>query len=314
MKAKWIIVVFCSLTFLAVVAGVVVSGHQFKTLPAGQAAVEHFQVNGIVRGLEADGQTILIQHNDIPGFMPSMTMPFSLRGTNGARVFAAGDRVRFELTVTRHDSWISRIEKLNIASTPSTLIVTRPEEKQLEPGDTVPDFALTDQDGKLFHLADFRRKAVLVTFVYTRCPLPNYCPLMSRNFSAIQDQLTKEFAGRFHLLSVSFDPDYDTPRVMKSYARVFTEDESSWTFASGSKQQIVSVASEFGLVYLPEAGSFTHDLRTALIGPDGKLIHIWRSNVWTPAEVEYRVAEVLRQKSPLVVASDKRKSPNPQNN
>jgi len=180
------------------------------------------------------------------------------------------------------------------------------EKNRLEPGDVVPNFTLTDQDGKPFDLAELHGKAVLVTFIYTRCALPNYCPLMSKNFSTLQEQLTKAFPGRFHLVSISFDADYDTPHVMKSYAQAFTKDESSWTFASGNKQRILSVASQFGLVYLPEAGSFTHDLRTALIGPDGKLIHVWRSNVWTPDEVESRVTEVLRLKSELAAASDKR--------
>lgn len=307
MKTKWTIAVFCLFTLIAVVAGVIVSRHQFHRPPVAKT-VQHFEVKGVVRGVESDGQTILIQHEDIPGFMPSMTMPFALHGTNASQGFAAGDPVRFELTVTKDDSWISRIEKVRTVNLMSVGFATAPEEKQLEPGDVVPDITLTNQDAKPFRLADFRGKAVLVTFIYTRCPLPNYCPLMSKNFSNLQEQLTKDFAGRFHLVSISFDSEYDTPRVMKSYAQVFTKDESSWTFASGSKQQILSVASQFGLVYLPEAGAFTHDLRTALIGPDGKLIHIWRSNVWTPGEVENRVAEVLQQKRVIAIASGKSNS------
>ena len=276
-------------------------------------AAQHFEVKGVVREIEPDGQTVLIQHEDIPGFMPAMTMPFSLRGTNVSHGFAAGDQVRFELTVTKEDSWISRVEKLRAINVSAGYFGVS-DENRLKPGDTVPDFTLTDQDGKAIHLTDFRGKAVLVTFIYSRCPLPNYCPLMSKNFSKLQQQLTKEFAGRFHLVSISFDSEYDTPKVMKSYAEVFTKDETSWTFASGGKQQILSVASEFGLVYLPEAGSFTHDLRTALIGPDGKLIHVWRSNVWTPDEVESRIAEVLQDKSILAAAHGKGNSADQRNN
>ena len=313
MKTKWIVTTFCSITLMAVTAGAIISRHQFGKSSVAQAG-QHFEVKGVVRGVEADGQTILIQHDDIPGFMPAMTMPFSLRGTNASQGFAAGDRVRFDLVVTKDDSWISRIEKLRTLNISRDALAIAPEENRLGPGDLVPDFALTDQNGKAFHLADFRGQAVLVTFIYTRCALPNYCPLMSKNFSTLQEQLTKEFAGRFHLVSISFDSEYDTPQVMKSYAQAFTKDETSWTFASGNKQQIVSVASQFGLVYLPEAGSFTHDLRTALVGPEGKLICVWRSNVWTPNEVENRVAEILQQKSVLAAASDKRNSPEQRNN
>ena len=312
MKTKWIISAFCLFTLSVVAAGVLVSRHQCKNPPVENAA-KHFEAKGIVREIEPDGQTILIQHDDIPGFMPAMTMPFSLRGTNVSHGFGAGDQVRFELIVTKEDSWISRIEKLRTINV-SAGYFGPSDENRLDPGDTVPDFTLTDQDGRAFHLADFRGKAVLVTFIYSRCPLPNYCPLMSKNFSTLQQRLTKEFAGRFHLLSISFDSEYDTPRVMKSYAEVFTKDETSWTFASGNNREILSVASQFGLVYLPEAGSFSHDLRTALVGPDGKLIHVWRSNVWTPDEVESRVAELLQQKPVLATASNKRDSADQRNN
>ena len=134
---------------------------------------------------------------------------------------------------------------------------------------------------------------MLLTFVYTRCPLPNYCPLMSRNFASLQGRLGKEFAGRFHLITVSFDPEHDTTEVLKTYAQAFTRDETTWTFGFGTTQQVQQLAAEFGLVYFPEAGTFTHDLRTALIAPDGRLVHVWRSNVWTPYEVHRRVKEIF---------------------
>jgi protein SCO1/2 len=296
MNTKWIIATFCLFAFLVITTGVVVSQHEFQASPVPRAT-QHFHVIGIVRGVESNGQTMLVQHEDIPGFMPSMTMPFSLHGTNALRGFAAGDRIRFELTVTKDDSWISQIEKFGTESEPLAHTERQFGENPLEPGEMTPDFALTDQNGKAFHLATFRGKAVLVTFIYTRCPLPNYCPLMTRNFSVLQENLTKEFAGRFHLISISFDPEHDTPEVMKSYAGLFTKDDNSWTFASGNKEQITTVASQFGLVYLPEAGAFTHDLRTALIAPNGRLMHIWRSNVWTPDEIQQRVAEVLHEGS-----------------
>jgi protein SCO1 len=311
MKTKWIIAAFCLLTLLAVLAGVVLSQWESKPLVAAQTT-QHFQVRGVVRGSEDNGRTILIQHEDIPGFMPAMTMPFSLHGTN-ANGFASGDRVRFELMVTKDDSWISRIEKLEVVNV-APVTQAPSGENRVEPGNLVPDFELTDQNGRSFHLTDFRGQGVLVTFIYTRCPLPNYCPLMSKNFSVLQEKLAKQFGGQFHLISISFDSDYDTPQVMKIYAKAFTKDESSWTFASGSKHQILSVASEFDLVYLPEAGAFTHDLRTALIAPDGRLVHIWRSNAWTTEEVENRIAEVLRQKPILAASTEKQASAARQNN
>jgi protein SCO1 len=311
MKTKWTLIGFCLFTVMVTTAAFIII--QQKAPPALAGGRQDFQVNGVVRNLESDGKTVVIEHEDIPDFMPSMTMPFSVKDPGLLRGLQSGDPVHFELVVTKDDSWIARIEKrtgpagetaggeVGTNSAPAAAA----EPREIEPGQTVPDFALIDENGKPIHLRDYRGQAVLLTFVYTRCPLPNYCPLMSKNFELLQERLGKALAGRFHLITISFDPGYDTPEVLKRYAAAFTQDESTWTFATGTTAQVDQAASQFGLVYLPEAGSFTHDLRTALISPDGRLIHVWRSNVWTPYEVQRWVAEALQprqQWSPLVSA------------
>ena len=164
----------------------------------------------------------------------------------------------------------------------------------MEIGARVPDCALSDQNGKSIHLHDYRGQVVLVTFIYTRCPLPNYCPLMSKNFASLQERLSKEFPGKFHLVTISFDPVFDTPKVMKDYTARYNHDEKTWSFACGTAEQIDYVAKLFGLLYRPEGGVITHDLRTALISPEGRLAHVWRSNVWIPFEVGRMVRETMQ--------------------
>jgi protein SCO1 len=298
MNAKTTIIGFCLFAGLIIAAALVVIHH--RPAATSTQAEQTFHVNGVVRSVETDGQTVLIEHEDIPGFMPSMTMPFTVKDPALVRGLKSGDRVRFTLLVTKDDSWITQLECRGESSHPSAVLSSSTstnrvaaEVPELQPGQAVPNFTLTDQNGQACRLQDYRGQAVLLTFVYTRCPLPNFCPLMSKNFADLQERLAKEFAGRFHLLTVSFDPEHDTPEVLKHYAEAFTQDERTWTFATGTASEIQRVASEFGLIYLPESGTFTHDLRTALIAPDGRLVHIWRSNVWTPYEVQRRVGEVL---------------------
>lgn len=298
MKLKLIISSLCGLTALGVIAAVALHWRLGATPSCAPIPphVRELEVMGQIRALESDGKTVVIAHEEIPDFMPAMTMPFEVKDPRLLRGLAPGDRVRFSLAVTRDNSWISRIEKLGSATNPMEQAANVPpasEAPRLHPGDAVPDFTLIDQRGRPWRLRDFRGQAVLMTFIYTRCPLPNFCPLMSKNFAALQEQLGRDLKGRFHLLSVSFDSEHDTPAVLRQYASVFSHDESTWSFACGTPAQVEFVTGLFGLVHLPEGGAITHDLRTALIGPDGKLVHVWRSNVWTPEEVASWVRELL---------------------
>lgn len=131
-----------------------------------------------------------------------------------------------------------------------------------------------------------------MTFIYTRCPLPNFCPLLAKKFTELQERLSKEFPGKFHLLSVTIDPQYDTPQVLKGYSSIHTSDPSTWTYATGTPEQVATIAGLFGLTYSEKnPGLIDHDLRTALIAPDGRLLHIWKSNFWTPYEIRNRIAD-----------------------
>jgi protein SCO1/2 len=267
--------------------------HIAKARTTTATSLRTFQVSGRVREITPATKTVTVAHEEIPGYMPAMTMPLQVRDASLLNGLLVGDEVHFELSVTEVDSWISHLEKVGngfatLSSDPARNAAGMAE---VQKDETVPDFALKDENGKLVRLSDFRGKAVVLTFIYTRCPLPNFCPLTSKNFHALQDRLSKAFPGKCHLLSVSIDPKFDTPEVLKGYAALYQADSQAWTFATGTEEQINAVASLFGLVHEQESGLISHNLRTALISADGRLVHLWKSNVWTPYEVHRRIEE-----------------------
>ena len=295
MKPKLLLAVLCCFTICAMLGGLVLS--RKSQGPRTHARV--FQVRGEIRALELADKTIRIAHDEIPGYMPAMTMPLAVKDLSLLKNLSAGDSVAFELSVTDNDSWISRITKIEpegpakVAAASSDSTATADTSGELRKGELVPDFDLVDQNGKSLRLSNFHGKMVVLTFIYTRCPLPNFCPLMSKNFESLQQRLQKAFPGKFQLLSVSIDPRFDRPEVLKDYATRYNADEKSWSFATGSEDQINFVASLFGLVHEPESGLIPHNLRTALISPDGHLLHLWKSNVWTPFEVQRMIGDEL---------------------
>lgn len=270
------------------------------------AGTRTFQVHGQIRALSPQENTIRIAHDEIPHYMPAMTMSLPVKDPGLLKNLTAGDEVQFELVVTLDDSWVSHIEKLTAAAgnqagaTPSSSLAQL-ESECLQTGELVPDFKVTDQDGKAIHLKDFRGKAVLLTFIYTRCPLPNFCPLMSKNFAELEQRLSKEFPNQFHLLSISMDPDFDKPEVLKDYAARYGASAGDWSFGAADPESLNFVAGLMGLYFEKQGGMISHDLRTALIGPDGRLAQVWKSNVWTPYEVQRSVRELLAKDSKIAL-------------
>jgi protein SCO1/2 len=296
MKPKILLPLICLLTLVAVLAAIAL-GRRIQSASSSAASVRTFQVHGQIRGLEPENKTIRIAHEEIPDYMPAMTMPLKVKDAALLRSLAIGDSVQFELAVTVDDSWISHMEKISSAGpvTQKKFAATLEELEagSVHPGEVVPDFELTNQDGRPIHLSEFRGQAVVMTFIYTRCPLPNFCPLMSKNFADLQQRLSKEFPGKFQLLSITMDPEFDQPGVLKDYAARYGANPKNWSFATGDAAAIHFVTELMGLYFERENGLISHDLRTALIGPDGRLIHVWKSNVWTPYEVQRRLRETL---------------------
>jgi len=261
--------------------------------PRRSANEKRYELKGKVVAVDKTGRTATISHQDIAGYMPAMTMPFKIKNHADLEMLAPGDEVTGTLVVDDISSWVE-ISTISEGGSPLSPTAAVPGEPK--PGDEVPDFALTNQDGKRIHLAQYRGQTLALTFIYTRCPQPDQCTLMSSNFAMIDRELQKqpEVYQKTHLLSISFDPDYDTPKVLRSYGASHTEryaDEvfQHWEFATGSSDEVKGIAQFFGMRYYHDTESgqdqVIHSLRTAVISPEGKLVKLYRGNEWKPEEV-----------------------------
>jgi protein SCO1 len=262
--------------------------------PAASVNARRFDLKGKVISVDKAERRVTLQHEEIHGFMEAMTMPFAVRKVDdwALDVLKPGQQVMATLVVDGGLSWIENIVITQESASDSGGAEKASAAREAQPGEAVPDFSLINQDGKKISLAQYRGRALLLTFIYTRCPLPDYCPLMSNNFAAIDKELKKNqrLYDRTHLLSISFDTEYDTPKVLKSYGGAYTENYtaekfSHWEFASGTAEEVRRVAEFFGLRYYKESKEIVHGLRTAIITPDGKVYKVYRGSDWKPEEV-----------------------------
>jgi len=254
---------------------------------------KRYPLKGKVIAVDKTERTATIKHEDIPGYMPGMTMAFKIKSEADLQMLKAGDEITASLVVTDVDSWI---EVTAIVEGSSPLGPTTEVPGEPKPGDEIPDFELINQDGKRVRLSQYKGQAVALTFVYTRCPQPDQCTLMSTNFAAVDKALQSQpdAYAKTHLLTISFDPDYDTPKVMRSYGsshsgRYSDETFQHWEFLTGSSDEIKGIAQFFGLRYFHDTDSgeeqVIHSLRTGIIGPDGKLFKLYRGNEWKPDQI-----------------------------
>src|SRR5512143_995989 len=237
---------------------------------AAPAAGPRYPFKGKVVDVDVANRNVTVAHEDIPGFMPAMTMSFVVLEKDAAllREVSPGDAITATLVVPDSRYWLEDLVVVR-KGTPDPNATPGPRLHEAHAGDAVPDVALVDQDGRRLRLADFHGKALALTFVFTRCPLPDYCPLMMRNFEAVHAVLVKEpaLAARTHLLTVSFDPKHDTPEVLRAFGKPFQKTArpfTDWTLATGSEDAIRALGGALELDYLEESQSFTHNLRTAV--------------------------------------------------
>lgn len=255
-----------------------------------------FDLTGKVVSVDRSQHQVTLAHEEIKGFMDAMTMPFNVKDDRALAVLAPGQTVRATLVVRKDSSWI---EALTISKTEpaenSKVENSTAENPTAKSGDEVPDFSLVNQDNKPIHLSQYRGENLLLTFIYTRCPIPDYCPRTSGNFAAIHNSIVSSPSSglKTHLLTISFDTENDTPQVLREYGARYMHPPvfGEWEFATGSPDEIRNITFYFGLAFRRESGQIVHSLVTALIGPDGRLVHIYAGNQWTPAQI---LAELKR--------------------
>jgi protein SCO1/2 len=255
-----------------------------------QTGGKKYHIRGIVVSSDAKTGAVTVDTNAIPGYMDAMTMQYTLAQPNIATELHPGDTITATLTATADADVLDEIVVVAQARADYKPAVTY---NDLEPGEAVPDFVFRNQSGRMVNLKRWRGQVVLLTFIYTRCPLPNFCVRMSRNFAEIDKALEKEpkLYAKTHLLSVSFDPKYDTPAVLRSYGGAYTgnytkETFAHWDFAAPTEQELPKVLEFFDVGATPEKDhTITHSLSTVLIGPDGKIAKWYPGNEWTPEQV-----------------------------
>lgn len=258
--------------------------------------MRRFQVKGILRAINFADHEVTIEHQEIPDYMPEMTMPFTVKDMAEVQALSVGDALQFEFIVTKGDSWITGIQKVDAAAVRlahSGLAAAAENAERLKEGDPLPDFQLTDDQGRAIKRATFEGKPLVLTFIFTRCPVPNFCPRMSGNFAALVKATANDPKLRdTNLLSVTIDPDYDTPQILTQYAESYRGDAGDrWRFGTGARDQVGKLTAAFAVQVKPENGTLVHGLATALIDRHGKIRKIWRGHAW---EVEEVLAELAK--------------------
>lgn len=262
--------------------------------PSASTNLQTFQVRGVIVELSASGKTVRIRHEEIPDYMPAMTMPFDVRDTNELAGLAAGDAVTFQMKVTETDGWIEQIRKIAGAAAPTNILpagATMRIVREVEPlaeGDLLPDYRFTNQLGRAMSLAELRGNAVAITFIFTRCPFPTFCPLMTSNFKSVHELLSKNSNAptNWQLLEITIDPEFDTPERLSGHAAMLKVDSARWSFLTGTLLDVTALSEQFGLQFTREpGGGISHNLRTVVVDASGRVQKIIPENKWTPQEL-----------------------------
>jgi protein SCO1 len=237
-----------------------------------------FHAQGIVLAVDRPNRMLTISHRAIPGYMEAMAMPLHVDASSDLAPLQPGSRIDFELKVTHTAAIVHHIHLLQTALT--DVAVPKAEDK-IAIGERMPDFTLTDQAGNTVRLSSFQGQVVAIDFIYTRCPLPDVCPRLSANFARLQ----KRFAGKLVLLSITLDPQHDTPQILAEYAARWRADSHTWLFLTGSEDDIRKVAGHFGVVFWAEEGAITHTSSTAIVDRTGKLTALVEGSSFTSQQL-----------------------------
>jgi protein SCO1/2 len=253
-----------------------------------------FDLHGQVQSIEPARKMLTVKHGDIKDFMPAMTMPYEVRDPKLLDGLTPGDLIDATLVVVSNGAYLSAIKKVGQAP-----LEKPPAEapnpsassgfELLKPGEAVPDSPFVDQSGRARRFSAFKGDTVVMTFIYTKCPLPTFCPLMDRHFATLQSSLQSDPAlKKVHLVTVSFDPIDDTPAVLRAHAKQLDADLARWTFLTGNRDDIDHFAARFGVSIsraMNDPRDITHNLRTAIVDPDGRLVKVYTGNDWTPNQI-----------------------------
>jgi protein SCO1 len=276
--------------------------------------VKFYLVRGMVKKIEAEEKSVSIQHEEIPKFMPAMTMPFKVKDLKELEGIQPGDSIWFRLWVAPDESWIDKIKKEQKPQAQAVQPPAVPEReavrvaRDVEPlsvGDLLPDYRFTNELGQAISLHQFRGQALAFTFIFTRCPLPEFCPRMSRNFQEVYQKLTAraDAPTNWHLLSISFDPHFDTPTVLRTFAQAYQYDPKRWNFISGAMIDIDAITDQFNLTIVKRGNEWDHKVRTVVVDANGHIQKIIYGNEWKPDDLVEEIVKAARVEPPATEPS-----------
>ena len=271
---------------------------------APEASILEFHTKGLVKGVD-EGGVLTVEHEEMPGYMAAMTMPFEVKDKNDIEGINVGDEITFKYTVTSEDSWIDNIKLLRSSSYDSKGVK---KNKPAPPGagnnyftigDTIEDFNFLSHKNETTKLSDFRGKVLVITFIYTRCPVPNFCPRLSLRFKSALDILSGDTLNQsaYHFLSITFDPEHDTPEMLTQYATSYkSNDHKNWTFLTPGAAESDEFARKVGVVVTRDEKnnlSWDHNLRTLIIDRSGKIKTILVGNLWSAEDLVNEVKSLF---------------------
>lgn len=252
-------------------------------------AMKEYEVIGQIQSLDTTALQVVVKHEDIKNFMPAMTMPYTVKDASLLDGKQPGDLVRATLLVGDTEAYLSTLTKTGTAPLVAPIDVVATDGAILQPGDVVPDQTLIDQDGRARQISSLRGHRVALTFIYLKCPIPEFCPLMDSHFAAVQKAVTSTpQLGDVQLVSVSFDPANDTPKELKIHAQALGADPRIWSFVTGTDAEIEKLSRRFGLFVERDPQDpfdITHNLRTAIIDPEGRVVQVYSGTDWTPTQL-----------------------------
>jgi protein SCO1/2 len=269
------------------------------------SAEREFAVRGMVLRVDPAARTFVVSHEKIDGFMDAMAMPFEVRAAESLKGITPGAIVEFTLVVGDTAAYAERLRVRRYESLEQDPLTARRlavlkraaglAAKPLAVGGRVPDFTLVDQAGRRVALSSLHGKVLAVNFIYTRCALPQFCLRVSNNFGVLQKRFARQLGGDLVLLTITFDPQRDTPEALARYASQWKADPKTWHFLTGPVTDVRRVCSQFGVDYFPDEGLMNHSLRTAIIDREGTLVASIEGNQYTPEQLGDLVQAALRR-------------------
>ena len=287
-------------SLIPIVVVLAIGGCSQKSAPPGKpvatsSEAKRYPFKGVIRNVDVEKREITVEHEAVADYMDAMTMDFPVRDDPQVfEILHVGDRVEAKLVVDRGDYWLEQILTKGFVPTmvgtpPSPAAsagagaVTPVPNRGVAVGDPVPDFSLTDQSGKPFRLSQMRGEPVAVTFLYTRCPIATACPMTAARFAKLDSLLAEKGFGK--LVTITVDPEHDTPKVLAQYAKTLGANPARWKFLTGDPKTIADAASSFGVLYYPEKGTVVHTQAVAVVDPEGRLAAIYYGEHWEAADV-----------------------------